>query len=121
MFPHVRDAVDRGEVLLEWDHSKGEAPAPLLKDKYGSERRKAKTLNFSIAYGKTPHGLSKDWGVTVGEAEKMLEAWYADRPEVKKWQEEVSVGFNFALLALALVVMVCATYWGVSFGVVGCR
>ena len=25
--------------------------------------RRAKTLNFSIAYGKTPHGLSKDWGV----------------------------------------------------------
>ena len=32
---------------------------------YGAERRKAKTLNFSIAYGKTAIGLSKDWGVTV--------------------------------------------------------
>jgi len=27
-------------VLLEWDYSQGQPPAPLLKDKYGSERRK---------------------------------------------------------------------------------
>ena len=32
---------------------------PLVKDTYGSERRKAKTLNFSIAYGKTVHGLAQ--------------------------------------------------------------
>mmetsp|Transcript_3784 Transcript_3784/g.4888 ORF Transcript_3784/g.4888 Transcript_3784/m.4888 type:complete len:1000 (+) Transcript_3784:3-3002(+) len=88
MFDYIKDAVDSGKVLLEWDDSKGKPPAPLLKDIYGSERRKAKTLNFSIAYGKTPYGLSKDWGVSVDEATKMLEAWYADRPEVKQWQED---------------------------------
>jgi len=89
MFPHVKAAVDSGEVLLEWDHSKGEMPAPLLKDVFGSERRKAKTLNFSIAYGKTVHGLSKDWDVSVEEAKAILDAWYADRPEVLKWQKKV--------------------------------
>ena len=50
---------------------------------------KAKTLNFSIAYGKTPHGLAKDWGVTREEAQALLDAWYADRPEVKQWQQRV--------------------------------
>jgi len=89
MFEHVRKAVEDGEVLLEWDYSKGAPTSPLVKDVYGSERRKAKTLNFSIAYGKTPHGLSKDWGVSVKEAEGLLEAWYADRPEVKAWQQHV--------------------------------
>eukprot|EP00966_Prymnesium_polylepis_P097268 2253361-Prymnesium_polylepis.1 len=59
MFDHVRASVERGDCLLEWDYSKGEPTAPLLKDLFGSERRRAKTLNFSIAYGKTPHGLSK--------------------------------------------------------------
>lgn len=87
MFDYVAQAVEKGEVLLEWDESKGAPPAPLLKDVYGSERRKAKTLNFSIAYGKTPFGLSKDWGVSVEEAKQMLEAWYKDRPEVLKWQK----------------------------------
>lgn len=74
-------------MLLEWDYSKGEPPKPLLKDVFASERRRAKTLNFSIAYGKTVHGLSKDWGVSVGEARAMLDAWYSDRPEVLAWQK----------------------------------
>lgn len=36
-------------------------------------------LNFSIAYGKTAHGLSKDWGVSLQEAEETVARWYADR------------------------------------------
>ena len=61
----------------------------MLKDMFASERRKAKTLNFSIAYGKTAHGLSQDyWGVSIKEAEDMLQAWYDSRPEVEKWQKK---------------------------------
>ena len=41
MFDHVRAAVEREEVLLEWDYSRGPPPAPLLKDVFGSERRRA--------------------------------------------------------------------------------
>jgi hypothetical protein len=87
MFPYVKEKVDSGECLLEWDYANGAPPKPLLKDMFASERRKAKTLNFSIAYGKTAHGLSLDWGVSREEAEKMLQAWYAARPEVLKWQK----------------------------------
>ena len=86
MFDYVQEKVDSGECLLEWDYSKGEPPKPMLKDMFASERRKAKTLNFSIAYGKTAHGLSEDWGVSKKEAESMLDAWYKARPEVLKWQ-----------------------------------
>ena len=86
MFDNVKQKVDDGEVLLEWDYAKGEPPKPLLKDEYASERRKAKTLNFSIAYGKTAHGLSQDWGVSQQEAQEMLDKWYDARPEVRDWQ-----------------------------------
>jgi len=86
MYPEIQQAVDRGEVLLEWDKSKGTPPVPLLKEKFSSERRKAKTLNFSIAYGKTAMGLAKDWNVSHREAEETLERWYKDRPEVRDWQ-----------------------------------
>jgi hypothetical protein len=36
-------------------------------------------LNFSIAYGKTAHGLSKDFGVTLEEAQETVRRWYSDR------------------------------------------
>lgn len=86
MFDYVQEKVDSGECLLEWDYSQGAPSKPMLKDMFASERRKAKTLNFSIAYGKTAHGLSQDWGVSTNEAEAMLKAWYQARPEVEHWQ-----------------------------------
>mmetsp|Transcript_36196 Transcript_36196/g.34234 ORF Transcript_36196/g.34234 Transcript_36196/m.34234 type:complete len:946 (-) Transcript_36196:18-2855(-) len=92
MYPHVKRAVENGEVLLEWDYSKGQPTVPLVKDTYASERRKAKTLNFSIAYGKTVHGLALDWGISQKEAEDTLGAWYRDRPEVKSWQDDTRKG-----------------------------
>ena len=88
MFDYIQQKVDAGECLLEWDYANGDPPKPMLKDEFASERRKAKTLNFSIAYGKTAHGLSQDWGVSPQEAEKMLQAWYDSRPEVLKWQQQ---------------------------------
>ncbi|KAF9624108.1 hypothetical protein IFM89_007806 [Coptis chinensis] len=57
-------------------------------DTFASERRKAKMLNFSIAYGKTPVGLALDWKVSVKEARETVELWYRDRKEVLSWQEE---------------------------------
>jgi DNA polymerase-1 len=88
MYQNIAREVAAGTVLLEWDSSKGAAPAPLLKDKYSTERRRAKTLNFSIAYGKTARGLAIDWETSVAEAKETLERWYADRPEVREWQDE---------------------------------
>jgi len=88
MFDYIQKKVNDGECLLEWDYANGDPPKPMLKDMYASERRKAKTLNFSIAYGKTAHGLSQDWGVSLKEAEDMLQAWYDSRPEVEQWQKE---------------------------------
>jgi len=62
---------------------------PLLKDKYANERKKAKVMNFSIAYGKTAHGFAKDWNCSIEEAQASLDLWYNDRKEVREWQEEV--------------------------------
>ncbi|KAL2473007.1 DNA polymerase I A [Forsythia ovata] len=89
MYPHIREAVEQKHVLLEWHPEPGEdkPPAPLLKDAFGSERRKAKMLNFSIAYGKTTVGLARDWKVSVKEAKETVDRWYSDRQEVLSWQE----------------------------------
>lgn len=50
MYDYIKEDIAKGTCLLEWDSSKGEPPAPLLKHKYASERRQAKILNFSLAY-----------------------------------------------------------------------
>lgn len=95
MYPHVATAVADGTVRLEADcadegasgGSDRAAAAPLLKDAFGMERRRAKTLNFSIAYGKTTSGLAKDWGISVSDAAETVTRWYSDRAEVRAWQE----------------------------------
>lgn len=43
-------------------------------------------LNFSIAYGKTAHGLARDFNVSVTEAQQIVDKWYNARKEVKQWQ-----------------------------------
>ncbi len=94
----VKNCVQNRILLLTKSNGlQGKKPdRPLLKDQFASERRKAKTLNFSIAYGKTARGLSKDWGVTLAEAEETLERWFADRPEGRKGaKEEIKKCFMF--------------------------
>lgn len=103
MYPEIKQAVDKGEVLLEWDHSLGAPPVPLLKNVYGAERKTAKTMNFSIAYGKSAHGFAKDWECSIEEAQAALKRWYSDRREVEAWQIAVkhtamTKGFTRTLL-----------------------
>ncbi|KAF8023827.1 hypothetical protein BT93_F1109 [Corymbia citriodora subsp. variegata] len=90
MYQHIREAIEKKEVILEWHPQPGEEkpPVPLLKDTFASERRKAKMLNFSIAYGKTPVGLARDWKVSVDEAKETVDLWYKERREVLNWQEK---------------------------------
>jgi DNA polymerase-1 len=88
MNDYIQHAVQAGKVLLEEGDAVGDkANIPLLKDVYSSERRRAKVLNFSIAYGKTAFGLAKDWDVTRVEAQAEIDKWYNDRPEVLQWQK----------------------------------
>lgn len=36
MYPYIKKEIKEGKLLLEWDKTKGEPPAPLLKEKYAS-------------------------------------------------------------------------------------
>lgn len=51
-------------------------------DKFGVDRKTAKSINFGIAYGKTAFGFSKDWGTTEEEAQSMLDKYFAEFPEI---------------------------------------
>eukprot|EP00177_Eucheuma_denticulatum_P005431 GFKZ01009875.1.p1 GENE.GFKZ01009875.1~~GFKZ01009875.1.p1 ORF type:complete len:839 (+),score=123.35 GFKZ01009875.1:241-2757(+) len=88
MFDEVARAVEKGDCILEAKETLGADSPPLLKDLFSSQRKKAKVLNFSIAYGKTVKGLSEDWNVSTEEARRTLHLWYKDRPEVRIWQDD---------------------------------
>lgn len=60
-------------MALEKD---SDSSLPLVKEKFGNERKKAKTMNFSVAYGKTAYGFAKDWNCTREEAENFVNLWY---------------------------------------------
>lgn len=53
-----------------------------------NERRRAKVVNFGIAYGISPFGLSKELGITPGEAQDIITNYFFTYQKVKKWIEE---------------------------------
>lgn len=53
------------------------------KTKYKKERYDSKTINFSIAYGKSAYGFAADWGVSVSEAEKFIDSYFERFPKIK--------------------------------------
>ena len=88
MFPNIKKELEEGRILLERNENNN-IKLPLLKEKYASERKKAKTMNFSVAYGKSAYGFAKDWNCSLEEAEEFVRMWYQDRPEVRLWQEKI--------------------------------
>lgn len=86
MFDNIKKEIEAGRILLEKTPG---VDLPLLKDKFANERKRAKTMNFSVAYGKSSFGFAKDWKCSLEEAQRFMDLWYADRPEVKEWQEQV--------------------------------
>ncbi|MFH0898278.1 MAG: DNA polymerase I [bacterium] len=52
------------------------------------QRQIGKRINFSIMYGKTPYGLSRELGITSGEAKDYIDKYFEQYPEVLAWMEE---------------------------------
>ncbi len=53
------------------------------------QRRLAKQINFSILYGLTPYGLSKELGIPFGQAKHYIEKYFAQYPGVSAWMDGV--------------------------------
>ncbi|ATZ16452.1 DNA polymerase I [Entomoplasma freundtii] len=52
-------------------------------------RRQAKVVNFGIIYGLSPYGLSKDLNISVSEAKKIIDSYYANFPAIAQYREKV--------------------------------
>lgn len=58
-----------------------------------AQRQIGKRINFSIMYGLTPYGLSKDLKIPMRDAKIYIDKFFAQYPGVQKWMEET---INFA-------------------------
>jgi DNA polymerase-1 len=52
-------------------------------------RQIGKRINFSILYGLTPYGLSKDLGISMADAKQYIEKYFAQYPQVSDWMASV--------------------------------
>ncbi|MCL2389079.1 MAG: DNA polymerase I [Elusimicrobia bacterium] len=52
-------------------------------------RRAAKSINFGIVYGMSPFGLSKQLGISMGEAKSYIDSYFARYHGVKAWMEKI--------------------------------
>jgi hypothetical protein len=83
MKSQLQKRMDEGTIAADHMDPNYKDGMPLVKDEFSNERRKAKILNFSLAYGKTEYGLAKDFGVSRKEAKDIVRRWYDSRPEVR--------------------------------------
>lgn len=53
------------------------------------QRQIGKRINFSILYGLTPFGLSKDLDISFSDAKKYIEKYFAQYPGVRAWMDKI--------------------------------
>lgn len=54
-----------------------------IKDKFNSQRNRAKAINFGIAYGKTGRGFAEDWQISQEAAEEVVAQYFEAAPRVR--------------------------------------
>ena len=85
--PGLLEAYSRDEDV----HSKtagqifGVAPGEVTLE----QRQVGKRINFSIIYGLTPFGLSRDLGIKPSEAKEYIDKYFEQYPHVAQWMEEI--------------------------------
>lgn len=60
-----------------------------LEDVSHEQRQLGKRINFSIIYGMTSYGLSKDLGIKPSEAKIYIEKYFAQYKQVAEWIEQI--------------------------------
>lgn len=53
------------------------------------QRNIGKRINFSILYGLTAYGLSKDMSIPVKDAQRYIDTYFAQYPKIKDWMNSV--------------------------------
>jgi DNA polymerase-1 len=54
-----------------------------------AQRQIGKRINFSVLYGMTPYGLSKDLGISFADARRYIDTYFEQYPGVQVWMDQV--------------------------------
>ncbi len=84
--PTMRDAFLKGEDIHR--RTASEIFKVPMDEVTGELRSRAKAVNFGVVYGISEFGLSKNTGVSVGEASWFIDAYFARYPGIKKFMDE---------------------------------
>jgi DNA polymerase-1 len=60
-----------------------------LEQVTNEQRQLGKRINFSILYGLTPYGLSKDLNISFKDAKKYIDRYFEQYPQVSAWMKSV--------------------------------
>jgi DNA polymerase-1 len=90
---HMSEDVNLTQAFLKGHDIHAETSAHLFDvplDKVTNEMRQVgKRINFSILYGLTPFGLSKDLNIPFKDAKQYIDKYFAQYPQVSAWMESV--------------------------------
>lgn len=53
-----------------------------------AQRQIGKRINFSVLYGMTPYGLSKDLGIPFADAKRYIDTYFEQYPGVQVWMDQ---------------------------------
>jgi DNA polymerase-1 len=84
--PVLTDAFRRGEDIHTRTAAEVFGVPPLMIGP--EERRRAKAVNFGIAYGLSPFGLSQQLGIPMGDARQYIDAYFKRYAGVKKYMDD---------------------------------
>jgi len=89
--PFLLEAFARGEDIHRATAAviHGVSPEEVTPDM----RRVAKTVNFGLIYGMQAHGLSRDSGLSLQQAQQFINQYWANLPGVKRFFDE-TLGFG---------------------------
>jgi DNA polymerase-1 len=62
-----------------------------MDDVTKAQRRDAKVINFGVLYGMSPHGLSVATGMSLAEAKKYIDQYFALRAPIRKYIDDTLV------------------------------
>ena len=86
----LREAFEKGEDIHTRTASVilGKSPQDITSE----DRRLAKTINFGIIYGMSPHGLAESLHISHSEAKELIDTYFSLHPGVKDFIEETKEG-----------------------------